>query len=97
MIDKRFDETGQNTVPINDPEALHVTDKKGNKIVGYNIQAAVDNATKMFCLIMISNQATDHGLFPEIFTKLVNNIGIIPETCSADAAYHDYKHSFKHY
>ena len=34
VIDKRFDETGQNTVPINDPEALHVTDKKGNKIVG---------------------------------------------------------------
>ena len=59
VIDKRFDETGQNTVPINDPEALHVTDKKGNKIVGYNIQAAVDNATKMFCLIMISNQATE--------------------------------------
>ena len=91
VIDKRFDETGQNTVPINDPEALHVTDKKGNKIVGYNIQSAVDNATKMFCTIMISNQATDHGLFPEIFTKMVNNIGIIPETCSADAAYHDYE------
>ena len=41
----------------------------------------------MFCAIFISNKATDHGLFPEIFTKLVENIGIIPEVCSADAAY----------
>ena len=42
-IDKRFDETGQNTVPVNDPDAIHITDKKGNKTVGYNIQSAVDN------------------------------------------------------
>lgn len=90
-IDKRFDETGQNTVPVNDYEALHVTDKKGKSIVGYNIQAAVDNSTKMFCAIHISNQATDHGLFPEIFTKMVENIGIIPKISSADSAYHDYE------
>lgn len=91
IIDKRFDETGQNTVPVNDSDALHVTDKKGNKIIGYNIQAAVDYSTKMFCAILISNQATDHGLFPEIFTKMLENIGIMPEVCSADSAYHDYE------
>lgn len=90
-IDERFDETGQNTVPVNDCDARHVTDKKGKKIVGYNIQAAVDNSTKMFCAILISNQATDHGLFPEIFTKMVDNIGIMPEVTSADSAYHDYE------
>ena len=90
-IDKRFDETGQNTVPANDSDAIHVTDKKGKRIVGYNIQAAVDYSTKMFCTILISNQATDHGLFPEIFTKMVDNIGIIPEVSSADSAYHDYE------
>lgn len=90
-IDKRFDETGQNTVPINDCDARHVTDKKGNQIIGFNIQAAVDNSTKMFCAILISNQATDHGLFPEIFTKTVENLGMVPDVCSADSAYHDYE------
>ena len=90
-INERFDETGQNTVPVNDSDAIHITDKKGKKIVGFNIQSAVDNATKMFCAILISNQATDHGLFPEIFTKMVENIGIIPEVSSADSAYHDYE------
>ena len=95
IIDERFEETGQNTIPVNDYEALHVTDKKGNKIIGYNIQAAVDNSTKMFCAILISNQVTDHGLFPEIFTKMVENTGIIPEVSSADSAYHDYEtHQF---
>ena len=33
-IDKRFDETGQNTVPVNDSDALHVTDKKRKKHCG---------------------------------------------------------------
>ena len=51
-----------------------VTDKKGKKIAGYNIQATVNNLSKMFCAILISNQTTDHGLFPEIFTKMVKNI-----------------------
>ena len=46
---------------------------------------------KMFCAILISNQATDHGLLPEIFTKMVENIGIIPEVSSADSAYNDYE------
>ena len=45
----------------------------------------------MFCAILISNQATDHGLLPEIFTKMVENIGIIPEVSSADSAYNDYE------
>ena len=55
------------------------------------IQTAVDYSTKMFCAILISNQATDHGLLPEIFTKMVENIGIILEVSSADSAYHDYE------
>ena len=59
--------------------------------MGYNIQTAADNSTKMFCAILISNQATDHGLFPEIFTKMVENTGIIPDVSTADSAYHDYE------
>lgn len=90
-INEKFEETGQNTVPVNDIDARHVTDKKGQKIVGYNIQAAVDNSTKMFCAVLVSNQATDHGLFPEIYTKLVETLGMEPEVCSADSAYHDYE------
>lgn len=90
-IDKRFDETGKNTVPVNDIEAIHMVDKKGNNIIDYNIQTAVDNMSKMFCAIMISQKATDHGQLPEVFKKVVDNIGENPQKISADSAYNTYE------
>lgn len=86
-IDKRFDETGQKTVPVNDIEAIHMVDKTGTNIVGYNIQTAVDYMSKMFCAIMVSQKATDHGQLPEIFKKAVDNIGENPQKISADSVY----------
>ena len=38
---KRFDETGANTIPVNDIESIHMYNKDGNPDVGYNIQTAV--------------------------------------------------------
>ena len=32
-INKRFDETGKNTVPVNDIEAIHMVDKTGTNII----------------------------------------------------------------
>ena len=35
-IMKRFDETGANTIPVNDMESIHLYNKQGNPDVGYN-------------------------------------------------------------
>ena len=90
-IMERFEETGKNTIPVNDIEAIHITDKKGKKIIGYNIQTAVDSMSKMFCAILLTQKATDHDQFPAIFEKAVDNIGKDPDKSSADAAYNTYE------
>ena len=61
---KRFEETDANTIPINDIDSIHITNKQGNADVGYNIQTAVDNASKMFIALIVSQKATDHHQFP---------------------------------
>lgn len=90
-IEKRFKQTGKNTIPVNDIDAIHLVDKNNNSIIGYNIQTAVDNMSKMFCAILLSQKATDHDQFPDIFNKALDNIGKPPEKCSADSAYGTYE------
>ena len=51
---KRFDETGANTIPVNDIEAIHLYNKNGNPDVGYNIQAVADNESKMFICLSVT-------------------------------------------
>ena len=55
--------------------------------MGYNVQTAVDQESKMFLAIMLSDKATDHYQFPEIITKAMENMGEMPETSCADAGY----------
>ena len=85
---KRFDETGANTIPVNDIEAIHLYNKDGNPDVGYNIQTAVDNESKMFIRIFVSQKATDHHQFPEMMNKTLENLKFLPEYTCADAGYH---------
>ena len=58
--------------------------KKGNQMVAYNIQSAVDYDTKLICAINVTQRPTDHFELPEIAEKAINNIGKVPETMSAD-------------
>lgn len=84
---KRFDETGANTIPVNDIESIHIYNKAGNPDVGYNIQTAVDSESKMFIKLIVSQKATDHHQFPDIMNKALKNMGVFPDYACADAAY----------
>ncbi|WP_297980870.1 transposase [uncultured Methanobrevibacter sp.] len=86
-ISTQFTLTGQNTIPVNDIEARFMKSKKGNQMVAYNIQSAVDYDTKLICAINVSQRPTDHYELPEIAEKAINNIGKVPQTMSADTIY----------
>ena len=86
-ISTQFTLTGQNTIPVNDIEARFMKGKKGNQMVAYNIQSAVDYDTKLICAINVSQRPTDHYGLPEIAEKAINNIGKVPQTISADTIY----------
>ena len=49
---KKFDETKANTIPINDIDSIHFHNKQDNPDVGYNIQTAADEMSKMFVAII---------------------------------------------
>ena len=84
---KRFDETGANTIPVHDPESIHIYNKDGNADVGYNIQTAVDTESKMFVSLIVSQNATDHYQFPTIMNKSLKKMGMVPAYSCADAGY----------
>ena len=86
-ISTQFTLTGQNTIPVNDIEARFMKSKKGNQMVAYNIQSAVDYDTKLICAINVTQRPTDHYELPEIAEKAINNIGKVPQTMSADTIY----------
>ena len=86
-IMKRFDETDANTIPVNDIESVHLYNKDGNPDVGYNIQTCVDNESKMFTALIVSQKPTDHHQFPDIMNKTIKNMGVLPDFACADAGY----------
>ena len=86
-ISTQFTLTGQNTIPVNDIEARFMKGKKGNQMVAYNIQSAVDYDTKLICAINVTQRPTGHYELTEIAEKAINNIGKVPETMSADTIY----------
>ena len=50
-----FKKTQQPKIPINDITARVMKSKKGNSIVGHNIQSAVDVKTSLICGINVSS------------------------------------------
>ena len=68
-IETHFIFTGQDRIPVNDIEACFMKGKKGNYMVAYNIQSAVDYDTKLICAINITQNLTDHYELPEIAKK----------------------------
>ena len=86
-IRTQFKFTGQDKIPMNDIEARFMKDKKGNFLVAYNVQSAVDYDTKMICAINVTQSPTDHYQLPDIADKAINNIGKAPKFISADTIY----------
>ena len=84
---KRFDETGANTIPVNDIDAIHIYNKQGLADVGYSVQTAVDNESKLFVSLIVSQNATDHYQLPEIMDKSIINMGMYADYSCVDAGY----------
>ena len=53
-IRTQFKFTGQDKIPMNDIEARMMKGKKGNFLVAYNIQSAVDYDTKLICALNVT-------------------------------------------
>lgn len=86
-IKTQFTLTNQQKIPMNDIEARMMKGKKGNFLVAYNIQSAVDYDTKLICGINVTQNPTDHYELPEIADKAIKNIGKTPKHISADTIY----------
>lgn len=70
--------TGQKKkIPVNDIEARFMKGKKGNFLVAYNVQSAVDYDTKLICAINVTQNPTDHYELPEIADKAIKNQNIL--------------------
>ena len=59
-IRTQFKFTGQDKIPMNDIEARMMKGKKGNFLVAYNVQSAVDYDTKLICVLNVTQSPTDH-------------------------------------
>jgi len=86
-IQTQFKFTGQDKIPMNDIEARMMKGKKGNFLVAYNVQSAVDYDTKLICALNVTQSPTDHYQLPEVADKAINNIGKVPKHMSADTIY----------
>ena len=83
-IETQFTFTRYDRIAINDIETRLMKGKKGNYIVAYNIQSAVDYNTKLICTINITQNPTDHYELPKIAKKTIQNINTIPKYIIAD-------------
>ena len=86
-INTQFKLTTQDKIPVNDIEARFMKGKKGNFLIAYNIQSAVDYDTKLICAINVTQNPTDHYELPAIADKAINNTNKVPEYMSADTIY----------
>ena len=64
---------------MNDIEARMMKGKKGNFLVAYNVQSAVDYDTKLIYALNVTQSPTDHYQLPGVADKAINNIGKIPK------------------
>ena len=86
-IRTQFKFTGQDKIPMNDIEARMMKGKKGNFLVAYNVQSAVDYDTKLICALNVTQNPTDHYELPAVADKAINNMGKVPKYMSADTIY----------
>lgn len=86
-IETQFTFTGQDTIPVNDIEARFMKGKKGNFLVAYNIQSAVDYDTKLICAINVTQSPTDHYELPPIAERAIQNIQTTSKYISAYTMY----------
>ena len=86
-IETQFTFTRQDKIPVNDIEVRFMKGKKGNYMVAYNIQSAVDYDTKLICAINVTQIPTDHYELLVIAKKVIQNINTKPKYINTDTIY----------
>lgn len=86
-INTQFKLATQDKIPVNDIGARFMKGKKGNFLIAYNIQSAVDYDTKLIYAINVTQNPTDHYELPAIADKAINNTNKVPEYMGADTIY----------
>ena len=72
-------------------DAIHIYNKQGLADVGYSVQTAVDNESKLFVSLTVSQNATDHYQLPEIMDKSIINMGMYADYNCVDAGYNTHR------
>lgn len=68
-IKTQFKFTDHDKIPINDIETRMMKGKKGNFLVAYNVQSAVDYDTKMICALHITQSLQTNTNYQKYRTK----------------------------
>ena len=68
LLEMKFqiEDSGQNTIAVNDYESRWMLNKNNETEPSMNIQAAVDSESKLVCGLDITQEGTDHYQLPEI-------------------------------
>lgn len=78
---------GKKKIPLYDPDARWMLNKKKKKQISYNIQTCVDTTSQLFLSIYASQNATDHYELPPTLQRAIENSPEKPEEVLADAGY----------
>lgn len=78
-LEEKLEESGKETISINDPDSRIMKNKKGNWEQDYNIQYVTDSEKGIIVAINVSQNPTDHHELIPTLTKLNNNLNQIYE------------------
>ena len=78
---------GRKKIPLYDPEARWMLNKKKKKQISYNIQSCVDTESQLIMGVHASQNATDHYELPPTMQIAIENSPIKPSEVLADAGY----------
>lgn len=78
---------GKKKIPLYDPEARWMLNKKKKKQISYNIQTCVDTESQLFVSVYTSQNASDHYELPPTLKIAIENSTKKPKQVLADAGY----------
>lgn len=85
-IQAQLKEKSKNTYCVTDPQARLLPSRDGY-IPGYNVQVGVDGKNQMIVLDEVTYDGNDSNALEENFTKIQEQMEIVPEIVEADRGY----------
>ncbi len=88
QIAERLKQSKKKAVVETDPDARVMWTTDGRS-AGYNLQASVDSHKQVIVAMELTQAENDHGLLPEMVTKVGSSTGLLPGVSLADCGYAD--------